>query len=52
MTNLNCPNCKRHLGETNKSIDAVLLCKGCKQKVHIKIDSILTADYFNFKEEK
>lgn len=52
MTNLTCPNCKRHLGETSRAIDAMILCKGCKRKVHIKIDSILTTDYFNFKEEK
>lgn len=52
MTSLKCPNCNRYLGETDRSIDAKLFCKGCKQKVRVKIDKILTTDYFNYKEEK
>lgn len=52
MASLTCPNCSRHLGETEHAIDATLLCKGCKRKVRVRIDKILTTDYFNFKEEK
>lgn len=47
MTNIKCPKCGRVLGETNKSLDAILICKGCKQKVSINLD-VLTTDYFNF----
>lgn len=47
MTNIKCPKCGRVLGETNKSLDAILICKGCKQKVSVNLD-VLTTDYFNF----
>jgi len=52
MISLKCSNCGRYLGETSQTIDAMIFCKGCKQKVRVKIDKILTTDYFNYKEEK
>lgn len=47
MIKISCPNCERCLGETSRSLDAMLICKGCKKKVSIKLD-VLSADYFNF----
>lgn len=40
-----CPNCKRVLGETNRSMDAKLNCKGCKGAVNIRIRVAGWADY-------
>lgn len=47
MTKITCPKCGRCLGETNRSIDAMLICKGCKEKVRINLD-VLSSDYFSF----
>lgn len=47
MTKILCPNCKRCLGETERSLDAMLICKGCKKKVRVNLD-VLSSNYFNF----
>lgn len=47
MTKIKCPECGRCLGETNRSIDAMLICKGCKKKVKVNLD-VLSANYFDF----
>lgn len=47
MTKILCPNCKRCLGETEHSIDAVLICKGCKEKVRVNLD-VLSSNYFDY----
>lgn len=41
-----CPNCGRILGDTDKDIDAVINCTGCKQRAHIKMNIIHFEDYF------
>lgn len=35
-----CPNCKRILGDTDKTIDCRINCRGCKKTVDIKIKFI------------
>lgn len=35
-----CPNCKRILGDTDKTIDCRMNCRGCKKVVDIKINFI------------
>lgn len=40
-----CPNCKRILGDTDKSIDCNMNCRGCKQTVHIKMKVANFSDY-------
>lgn len=40
-----CPNCKRILGDTDKSIDCNMNCRGCKQTVHIKMRVANFSDY-------
>lgn len=48
-----CPNCKRILGDTDKSIDCNMNCRGCKQTVHIKMKVASFSDYIksNIKKE-
>ena len=40
-----CPNCKRILGDTDKSIDCCMNCRGCKQRVRIKMEVASFSDY-------
>ena len=42
-----CPNCKRILGDTDRSIDCNLNCRGCKEIVHVKMKVASFADYIN-----
>lgn len=44
---INCPNCGRILGDTDKSIDAVINCSGCKHRAHIRMTVVSFKDYFN-----
>ena len=37
MIQIKCKNCDRILGDTDKSIDAKINCKGCKKAVDVKI---------------
>lgn len=37
ITRIYCPNCKRVLGDTDKSIDCNFNCRGCKKTVRCKI---------------
>lgn len=45
IAKITCPECGRILGDTDKSIDARLNCRGCKKTVDIKIKIIRAADY-------
>lgn len=48
-----CPKCKRILGDTDKSIDCRMNCRGCKSTVDIKIKVASFADYVkNTKKEE
>lgn len=47
-----CPNCKRILGDTDKSIDCNMNCRGCKQTVHIKMKVASFSDYIKSNIEK
>lgn len=51
---ITCPNCGRILGDTNKSIDAIINCNGCKKRAHIKMAVTNFKDYFEstIKQEK
>lgn len=40
-----CPNCKRILGDTDKSLDCRMNCRGCKKTVDIKMEIASFADY-------
>lgn len=40
-----CPNCKRILGDTDKTIDCRFNCRGCKQTVHISMRVANFSDY-------
>lgn len=40
-----CPKCHRVLGDTDKSIDCNLNCRGCKQTVRCKIKICSFKDY-------
>lgn len=47
-----CPNCKRILGDTDKSIDCNFNCRGCKKTVHIKMEVANYQDYVKFNAKK
>lgn len=47
-----CPNCKRILGDTDKSIDCAFNCRGCKKTVRIKMEVASFADYIKNNAEK
>lgn len=49
MTKILCPECRRCLGDTKKSIDCNLNCRWCKKPMHIRVEVANTNDYFNFK---
>lgn len=42
---ISCPNCGRILGDTEQSIDAVLNCNGCKNRVRIRMTVTNFKDY-------
>lgn len=48
-----CPNCKRILGDTNRSIDCNMNCRGCKKTVRICMKIVSYKDYIknNVKKE-
>lgn len=56
IVKIKCPKCDRILGDTDKSLDANLNCRGCKEAVRINVQIAQSADYlpknFNYKEEK
>jgi len=52
VTRIICPNCKRILGDTDKSVDCNMNCRGCKKTVHIDIKIASFADYINIKPIK
>lgn len=45
MIKIICPNCGRILGDTNKSIDCNMNCRGCKKTVAIKMHVASFSDY-------
>lgn len=45
MIAVKCSNCGRVLGETVDSLKAELCCRGCKQKVPVRIVVSKVADY-------
>ena len=49
-----CPQCGRILGDTEKSIDANINCRGCKTTQHIVMEVKRISDYYklNTKEEE
>lgn len=49
---ISCPNCGRILGDTDKSIDAVLNCIGCKQHVRIRMTVTNFKDYLAIIEQE
>lgn len=40
-----CPNCKRILGDTDKSVDCRFNCRGCKKTVNIRMEIASFSDY-------
>lgn len=40
-----CPNCKRILGDTDKSVDCQFNCRGCKKTVRICMKVVNFSDY-------
>lgn len=50
IAKITCPSCGRILGDTDKSIDARLNCRGCKKTVDIKINIVRAADYLEDKK--
>lgn len=52
IAKITCPECGRILGDTDKSMDARLNCRGCKKTVDIKIRIAHCADYLTKKEDK
>lgn len=52
VTRIICPNCKRILGDTDKSVDCNMNCRGCKKTVHIDIKIASFADYINIKPKE
>lgn len=52
MSKIRCPKCGRILGDTDKSIDCNLNCRGCKQTVAVKLVMAATTDYFKMKEKQ
>lgn len=49
---IKCTKCGRVLGDTDKSLDANINCRGCRQAVNVKVLIAKTADYLPVKEEK
>lgn len=47
-----CPKCKRILGDTDKSVDCNMNCRGCKSTVYINIKVASFADYINNNNKK
>lgn len=47
-----CPKCKRILGDTDKSLDCRMNCRGCKSTVNIKIEVASFADYIKNNAKK
>lgn len=47
-----CPNCKRILGDTDKSIDCNMNCRGCKKTVHVRMEVASFSDYLKIKAKK
>lgn len=52
VTRIICPNCKRILGDTDKSVDCNMNCRGCKSTVHINIEVASFADYIKLKPKE
>lgn len=48
---IKCPNCDRVLGDTEKSLDCYLNCRGCRNMVKINVKIAETNDYFKYRKE-
>lgn len=47
-----CPKCKRILGDTEKSIDANINCRGCKTTQHIRMTIQSICDFYELTPKK
>ncbi len=47
-----CPNCGRILGDTEKSIDCNINCRGCKKTQHIKMLIQRISDFYKLNNPK
>lgn len=47
-----CPNCKRILGDTDKSLDCNMNCRGCKKTVRIYMKVVSYKDYIKNNAKK
>ena len=47
-----CPNCKRILGDTDKSLDCNMNCRGCKKTVRICMKVVSYKDYIKNNAKK
>ena len=47
-----CPNCKRILGDTDRTVDCNFNCRGCKKTVHIKMKVANYQDYIKTNAKK
>jgi DNA-directed RNA polymerase subunit M/transcription elongation factor TFIIS len=47
-----CPNCGRILGDTEKSIDANINCRGCKTTQRIKMTIQSICDFYELTTPK
>lgn len=47
-----CPECGRILGDTEKSIDCNINCRGCKHTQHIRMKIQNICDFYKLKREE
>ena len=47
-----CPNCRRVLGDTDKSLDCNFNCRGCKKTVKIRLKIANFNDYIKNNTKK
>lgn len=47
-----CPNCGRILGDTEKSVDCQINCRGCKTTQHIKMKVQSICDFYELKTKQ
>lgn len=52
MIKIYCPNCGRILGDTEKSIDCNINCRGCKTTQHIKMLVQNICDFYKLTKEE
>lgn len=51
MAKIMCPECRRVLGDTTKSLDCNLNCRWCKKSVPVKVVMARSTDYFRKEED-